>query len=153
VLWFMVLSLLTKSSLLKNFVNIVIYSGDGHRTKKEILDNVKVRNMHILLLILRLTTLFQSKFNISFTLDDSERISFVNIRSRFLLEAKWYPVATMLFQSLGSVFVGLECMWLLSPDIYVDTIGAAFTYPLVRLLSGARVVAYVHYPIISRVSL
>ncbi len=59
----------------------------------------------------------------------------------------------MLFQSLGSVLVGFECLCRLTPDVYVDTIGAAFTYPLVKLLTSARVVAYVHYPIISRVSL
>eukprot|EP01034_Spumella_vulgaris_P021323 gene21323-27353_t len=50
----------------------------------------------------------------------------------------------------GSVFVGLECLCRLAPDVYIDTIGAAFTYPLVKSLTTARVVAYVHYPIISR---
>lgn len=64
-----------------------------------------------------------------------------------------YPVATMLFQSLGSIVVGIECLCRLSPDIYIDTIGAAFTYPLLRWFSTTRVVAYVHYPIISSVGL
>ncbi len=57
----------------------------------------------------------------------------------------------MLFQSVGSVVVGLECLCRLRPDVFCDTIGAAFTYPLVRCLSSAKVVAYVHYPIISSV--
>ena len=99
-------------------------------------------------------------------------ISFTYIRSRSLLEAKWllrqtdlpvvkkyftffflrYPVATMLFQSLGSVVVSLECLWRLVPDVLVDTTGAAFTYPFFRILGqGCKVMAYVHYPIISSV--
>jgi len=64
-----------------------------------------------------------------------------------------YPVGTMLFQSLGSMIVGLECILRFTPDVYCDTMGAAFTYPVVHYLSGAKVVAYVHYPIISTVSL
>jgi glycosyltransferase involved in cell wall biosynthesis len=55
----------------------------------------------------------------------------------------------MLFQSLASIFVGLECLLRLTPDIYIDTMGAPFSYPLADLLGLCRVVAYVHYPIIS----
>ena len=77
------------------------------------------------------------------------RIRLVNIASRTLLEARWYPVATMICQSLASIVVGLECLARLAPDLYVDTTGAAFTYPLFRVLGGAKVVCYVHYPIIS----
>ena len=60
-----------------------------------------------------------------------------------------YPIATMLCQSLASVVVGLECIFRLSPDVYCDTMGAAFTYPLAKLLCGCHIVAYTHYPIIS----
>jgi len=77
------------------------------------------------------------------------RIRLVNIASRPLLEARWYPVATMICQCLASIVVGLECLARLAPDLYVDTTGAAFTYPLFRVLGGANVVCYVHYPIIS----
>lgn len=62
-----------------------------------------------------------------------------------------YPVCTMLFQSLASVVVGLECILRFTPDIYCDTMGAAFTYPAAYYLAGAKVIAYVHYPIISTV--
>ena len=58
----------------------------------------------------------------------------------------------MLFQSLASVLVGLECLIRFTPDIYCDTMGAAFTYPAAYYLTGAKVIAYVHYPIISTVS-
>jgi hypothetical protein len=59
----------------------------------------------------------------------------------------------MLFQSIGSTLVGLECILRLTPDVFCDTMGAAFTYPVVHYLTNAKVVAYVHYPIISTVSL
>lgn len=35
------------------------------------------------------------------------------------------------------------------PDIYFDSTGASFSYPLARILCGSIIVAYVHYPIIS----
>lgn len=55
----------------------------------------------------------------------------------------------MVGQSIGSAVVALECLFRLTPDIFCDTTGAAFAYPLVRLLTGASIVAYVHYPTIS----
>jgi len=46
--------------------------------------------------------------------------------------------------------VGLECNYRLRPDVLVDTTGAAFIYPLFRMINWhCKVVAYVHYPIIS----
>ena len=68
-----------------------------------------------------------------------------------ILRAYRYPVLTMVGQSLASVVVALECLVRATPDVFVDTTGAAFPYPLVRGLTGARVVAYVHYPTISQV--
>lgn len=59
----------------------------------------------------------------------------------------------MLFQSLGSMAVGLECIVRFPPDVFCDTMGAAFTYPVVYYLTGCAIAAFVHYPIISTVSL
>jgi alpha-1,2-mannosyltransferase len=115
----------------KYHAEIVIYSGEVTKSKREILDNV------------------QKKFGISFSEQQESSIRFVNIYSRFLLEAKWYPVATMVGQSLGSIIVGLECAWRQHPDIFVDTMGAAFMYPLIRCLYSIKIIAYVHYPTIS----
>lgn len=60
----------------------------------------------------------------------------------------------MIGQSLGGMLVGLECILTQPVNIFCDTIGAAFTFPIVKLLSGyqIKVIAYVHYPIISSVS-
>ena len=57
----------------------------------------------------------------------------------------------MLLQSLASMVVALECVLRLAPDLLIDTMGCPFTYPVFRLLACARVLAYVHYPIISTV--
>lgn len=35
------------------------------------------------------------------------------------------------------------------PDIYIDTMGYAFTLPLFKHIGGCRVGCYVHYPTIS----
>lgn len=94
-------------------------------------------------------TLFQNKFGITFNADERSSIQLINIRSRTLLEAKWYPVATLILQSLAGVVVGLESVIRRRPDVYIDTIGAALAYPLIRLLFARQVVAYVHYPAIS----
>lgn len=57
----------------------------------------------------------------------------------------------MVGQSLGSMLVTLECLWRCAPDVFCDTMGAAFGYPLVKLFARSKVIAYVHYPIVSKV--
>jgi len=34
-------------------------------------------------------------------------------------------------------------------DVFVDTVGVGFAYPLVKMLFGVKVVSYTHYPTIS----
>nr|XP_012154203.1 PREDICTED: GDP-Man:Man(3)GlcNAc(2)-PP-Dol alpha-1,2-mannosyltransferase isoform X2 [Megachile rotundata] len=67
------------------------------------------------------------------------KIEFVYLHRRKWIEATMYPYFTILGQSLGSI-------WL---DIYIDTMGYAFTYPLFRYIGGCRVATYTHYPTIS----
>lgn len=59
-----------------------------------------------------------------------------------------YPRFTMLGQAAGSVAVAWQGLRQLVPELWVDTTGWAFPYPLARL-AGSRVAAYVHYPTIS----
>jgi alpha-1,2-mannosyltransferase len=101
----------------------------------------------------------QERFGIAL----EHRVHFVHLRLRPLVEDKRYacadglrvsyhlryPRLTLLLQSLGSVLLGAEALLKLIPDVYFDTMGYAFTYPLFKLLGGCRVVAYVHYPTIS----
>ena len=55
----------------------------------------------------------------------------------------------MLFQSLASMLVVIDGLRQFVPDIFFDTTGLAFTYPVVKLLTGATVLSYTHYPTIS----
>ena len=43
----------------------------------------------------------------------------------------------------------MEALLTLVPDVYIDTMGYAFTLPLFRYLGGCRIACYVHYPTIS----
>jgi alpha-1,2-mannosyltransferase len=48
------------------------------------------------------------------------------------------------------MWLGFEAMAQLIPDVFIDTMGYAFTFPIVRLFSKACPIgAYVHYPVIS----
>ena len=40
-------------------------------------------------------------------------------------------------------------MWAFTPDVFIDTIGHASTYPIAKYLFGCRTAAYVHYPTVS----
>ncbi|KAI5123105.1 hypothetical protein M0805_001461 [Coniferiporia weirii] len=108
----------------------VVYSGDGDAGKDKIIAEVKFR------------------FNI--VLDPSS-LHFVFLDTRHLVEDASWPHFTLLGQSLGSMYLAWEAMTKLIPDIYIDTMGYAFTFPVVRVLGAGRVPvgAYVHYPTIS----
>ncbi|CAM0136227.1 asparagine-linked glycosylation protein [Umbelopsis sp. WA50703] len=110
------------------YVVSVIYTGESNTSKEEILAKVK------------------ANFDISI---DANSVVFVFLRKRYLVEDDRYPRLTLLGQSLGSLFLGYEALEHVVPDVFFDTMGYAFTYPLVYLLTGIKVAAYVHYPTIS----
>ncbi|PWY76420.1 UDP-Glycosyltransferase/glycogen phosphorylase [Aspergillus sclerotioniger CBS 115572] len=61
-----------------------------------------------------------------------------------------YPYMTLLGQSLGSLIVAYDAFNLLVPDVFVDTMGYAFTLAFSKLLfPSVPTAAYVHYPTIS----
>lgn len=84
----------------------------------------------------------------SFKIQLVRPIRCVQIKTRFLVEARRYPVFTLLSQSLASIVLAIECIWRLNPVIVIDTMGYAFTYWPFRL-AGCRVASYTHYPTIS----
>lgn len=108
-------------------VKIIIYTGDLDVSPDEIIKRTKLR------------------FNISLP----NNLKFIYLHKRRWVEAKNYPYFTLLGQSLGSIVLGLEALRLFQPDIYVDTMGYAFTLPLFCLITGSKVSCYVHYPTIS----
>ncbi|KAG8467926.1 hypothetical protein KFE25_006978 [Diacronema lutheri] len=77
------------------------------------------------------------------------RVSFVQLRLRRLLDAASYPRVTMLGQAMGGALVAVEALCRLTPEVFVDTMGCAGSYPVARALFGCRVASYVHYPTIS----
>ncbi|KAG8741163.1 asparagine-linked glycosylation protein [Ceratobasidium sp. 428] len=108
----------------------VVYTGDTDATKEEIISKVK------------------SRFDI--TLDPGS-LEFVFLHKRWLVEDSTWPRFTLLGQSLGSMGLAYEAMNNVIPDVFIDTMGYAFTFHIVRWLSWGRtpVSAYVHYPTIS----
>ncbi|TFK40482.1 mannosyltransferase [Crucibulum laeve] len=106
----------------------VVYSGDIDATKEQILEKVK------------------SRFDIAL---DASSLHFVFLQSRNMVEDSTWPRFTLLGQSLGSMYLAWEAMTKLIPDLYIDTMGYAFTFHVVSLLGHITVGAYVHYPTIS----
>lgn len=111
-----------------NELKIIVYSGDLEATPRDILKKA------------------QNRFNVKIQEKDVE---FVYLRRRYWVVAERYPYFTMLGQSLGSVVLGLEAAFRYPPDVFIDTMGYAFTFPIFKYLVGASVGAYVHYPTIS----
>ncbi|XP_070265220.1 GDP-Man:Man(3)GlcNAc(2)-PP-Dol alpha-1,2-mannosyltransferase [Myotis yumanensis] len=105
----------------------VVYTGDVNVSSQQILEGAFRR------------------FNIRLT----HPVRFVFLRKRYLVEDSLYPYFTLLGQSLGSIFLGWEALMQCVPDIYIDSMGYAFTLPLFKYLGGCRVGSYVHYPTIS----
>jgi len=87
-----------------------------------------------------------SRFQIELTEKDVE---FVYLHKRRWVEAKTFPRFTLIGQSLGSLILGYEALSKFWPDIYIDTMGYAFTLPLFKLFGGCKTACYVHYPTIS----
>uniref|UniRef100_A0A3Q0QVA3 GDP-Man:Man(3)GlcNAc(2)-PP-Dol alpha-1,2-mannosyltransferase n=1 Tax=Amphilophus citrinellus TaxID=61819 RepID=A0A3Q0QVA3_AMPCI len=114
---------------LQNYANInfVVYTGDLGVTGQQILEGAR------------------HHFNIVLP----RPVQFVFLRHRLLVEPGLFPHFTLLGQSVGSIFLGWEALTEFVPDIYIDSMGYAFTLPLFRYLGGCSVASYVHYPTIS----
>src|SRR6218665_3186438 len=107
----------------------VIYTGDVDVTGDVILQRARLR------------------FNVILPRPDD--IEFVFLRRRLWVEARPYPIFTLLGQSVGSLVLGFEALLKFVPDIYIDTMGYAFSLPMFKYLGSCRVACYVHYPTIS----
>nr|XP_018917452.1 PREDICTED: GDP-Man:Man(3)GlcNAc(2)-PP-Dol alpha-1,2-mannosyltransferase [Bemisia tabaci] len=123
VLWCAVLAVRNKFPDAK----IVIYTGDIDASPQDILKRTEQR----------------------FNMKVPETVEFVYLQNRKWVESKMYPVFTLLGQSLGSVILGFEAIYAFLPDIYIDTMGYAFTMPLFSYLGGCKVASYTHYPVIT----
>ncbi|KAJ1900013.1 asparagine-linked glycosylation protein [Coemansia sp. IMI 209127] len=123
VLWTMIKAIQDKYP----YIVCVIYSGDNIPCDT-LLRNVK------------------NKFGLSIK---GETVYVVELSRRWWIDHK-FPRLTLLLQSFGSVWLAAQAIHRFCPDIFIDTVGFAFTYPLIRLLTARiPVVSYTHYPTIS----
>lgn len=89
----------------------------------------------------------KSRFNIHL---HSPTIQFMYLNNRSWVLASSWPHLTLLGQTIGSIVLGWEALSAIVPDIFIDTMGYAFTLGLCRwLFPGTPTGAYVHYPMIS----
>ena len=108
--------------------NCVIYSGDLDTTPSKIIQKAHDR--------------FGIKLN-------EEKIQFHFLQGREWLEAKKYPIFTMLGQSFGSIIVTLEALYCCTPHIFIDSMGYSFSLWTAKIFGKCEIAAYVHYPTIS----
>ncbi|KAI4720284.1 UDP-Glycosyltransferase/glycogen phosphorylase [Aureobasidium sp. EXF-10727] len=107
----------------------IVYTGDHDVDKDTIIANVK------------------NRFNIPL---HAPRLTFLYLSTRDFLLAQHWPHFTLLGQSIGSLIVGWDAFNLVVPDIFIDTMGYAFTVALSHFLfPDVPTAAYVHYPTIS----
>lgn len=133
VLWRAVRTLSHLPKEIDTPLHVLIYTGDTSMKPEDILSGVA------------------RQFEISIDPAAAVPVSFVYLRGRGLLDASLYPVLTMLAQSMASVVLAAEALFRGTPDVFVDTTGFAFSFP-VAWFAGCSVGAYVHYPTISTVS-
>ncbi|XP_077296491.1 ALG11 alpha-1,2-mannosyltransferase isoform X1 [Arctopsyche grandis] len=124
VLWVAINAILTRHPTTK----ICVYTGDVDATPEEILNKA------------------QTTFNIKV---DIKRVHFIYLTMRGFVEASKYPYFTLLLQSLGSIVLGFEAVLKLNPDIFIDTMGYAFTLPIFKYLGPCKTATYTHYPTIT----
>lgn len=65
------------------------------------------------------------------------------------MNAEKYPTFTLLWQLIAYNKVCIEALSTVPCDVFIDTIGVGFAYPLVKILFGCKIVSYTHYPTIS----
>lgn len=80
---------------------------------------------------------------------DKDRICFVFINYGWLVKASSWKRFTLIGQALGSVILAYQAIAQLVPDIFLDTAGYPFTYPIIDWLLGIPCYAYIHYPVVS----
>uniref|UniRef100_A0A182Q1T1 GDP-Man:Man(3)GlcNAc(2)-PP-Dol alpha-1,2-mannosyltransferase n=1 Tax=Anopheles farauti TaxID=69004 RepID=A0A182Q1T1_9DIPT len=124
VLWCAIRALLTRYENIKLFV----YTGDTDATPADILAKA------------------ERSFNLTL---ETDRITFVYLNKRCWVEASRYPHFTLLGQSIGSIVMAFEALLKLQPDVFIDTMGYAFTYPVFAYFGGCKIGCYTHYPTIS----
>jgi len=84
----------------------------------------------------------------SITIPTALSLHFVHLHEEkhFLQKSKRF---TMMAESLGTMKLAWCALSAVTPHVFFDTTGCAFTFFVARILAGCKVGAYVHYPTIS----
>ncbi|GCE97449.1 asparagine-linked glycosylation protein [Zygosaccharomyces mellis] len=118
-----------QSTLARNPGNVaLIYTGDTDATPQDILHSVGKRFDYEL---------------------DKDRIVFIYLEKRRFVDSKMWPHFTLLGQALGSSLLTAEALYKCPPDVWCDTMGYPFGYPVVYYLTKIPIITYTHYPVIS----
>ena len=104
----------------------------------------------------------------------TREIEIIYLHKRHWVEAKRYPYFTLLGQSIGSIILGIEALFAYIPgknilikiifcffftfidpfyyfsDIYIDSMGYAFTLFLFSYIGKCTTASYIHYPTITK---
>lgn len=92
-------------------------------------------------------SILQNRFNIQL---HAPAVVLLYLNTRKYVLSSMYPYMTLLGQSLGSLVVAYDAFNLLVPDVFIDTMGYAFTLAFCKMLfPSVPTGAYVHYPTIS----
>ncbi|KAI9671809.1 MAG: asparagine-linked glycosylation protein [Alyxoria varia] len=107
----------------------VVYTGDHEVGKEQMLQRA------------------QDRFNIEL---HAPNVIMLYLTARQYVLASYWPHFTLLGQSLGSLVLAYDAFSLVVPDIFIDTMGYAFSLALCKFFfPGCPTAAYVHYPTIS----
>lgn len=89
------------------------------------------------------------RFGISITMD---HLHFETIDKDLhdSLDPKNYPSLTMVWQALAIIKVCFKSVSQSPCDVFIDTMGVGFSYPLLKWVFGMKIYSYTHYPFISR---
>lgn len=118
-----------QSTLARNHGNVaLIYTGDTDASPQDILHSVGRRFDYEL---------------------DKDRIVFIYLKKRRFVDSKMWPHFTLLGQALGSAILTAEAIYKCPPDVWCDTMGYPFGYPVVHYLTKIPIITYTHYPVIS----
>ena len=103
----------------------------------------EIPSLHLLLETVR------QQFDIHIPLDNAtQRLKLIALPNVHEIDPSRYPSLTLLRQALGSVRLVARGLQEFVPELFLDTTGVPFAYPLVHSF-GCRILAYVHYPTLS----
>ena len=90
----------------------------------------------------------KARFGISIDADNCEFVA-LDQELATSLDPSNYPSLTHLWQALASIKVCSHAVSLQPCDIFVDTMGVGFAYPIINLMYGISIYSYTHYPIVN----